>query len=51
MYLMSRLFKNGRVVGESYKLQGLLRQAQFNLKAMPEYSNPFYWAPFIMIDD
>ena len=28
-----------------------LRQAQIALKAMPLYSHPFYWAPFVMIGD
>jgi CHAT domain-containing protein len=28
-----------------------LRQAQLSLKAMSEYSHPFYWAPFVMIGD
>ena len=28
-----------------------LRQAQLDIKAMPEYSHPYYWAPFVMIGD
>ncbi|MGD2185259.1 MAG: CHAT domain-containing protein [Desulfobacterales bacterium] len=28
-----------------------LRRAQNSLKAMPGYSHPFYWAPFILIGD
>jgi len=28
-----------------------LRQAQLDLKAIPEYSHPYYWAPFVMIGD
>jgi CHAT domain-containing protein len=34
-----------------HKLQEQLRQAQLDLKAMPQYSHPFYWAPFVMIGD
>ena len=28
-----------------------LRQAQITLKSTPEFSHPYYWAPFIMIWD
>jgi len=28
-----------------------LRQAQISLKSIPEYSHPYYWAPFEMIGD
>jgi CHAT domain-containing protein len=28
-----------------------LRQAQIALKNMPQYSHPYYWAPFVMIGD
>ena len=28
-----------------------LRQAQIVLKHMPQYSHPYYWAPFVMIGD
>lgn len=28
-----------------------LRQAQFDLKSIPQYSHPYYWAPFVTIGD
>ncbi|MBN2109015.1 MAG: hypothetical protein JW832_16435 [Deltaproteobacteria bacterium] len=42
---------NGSVVGKLYKLREPERQAQLELKAMPEYSHPFYWPSFVMIGD
>jgi CHAT domain-containing protein/Tfp pilus assembly protein PilF len=30
---------------------GALREAQLELKKIPQYSHPFYWAPFVMIGD
>jgi CHAT domain-containing protein len=28
-----------------------LRRAQIALKNIPQYSHPYYWAPFVMIGD
>jgi len=41
---------------DNWKNKGLskpeaLRQAQIALKAIPKYSHPYYWAPFVMIGD
>jgi CHAT domain-containing protein len=37
--------------GTTAPFTAALHQAQLPLKAMHEYSHPFYWAPFVMIGD
>jgi CHAT domain-containing protein len=28
-----------------------LQQAQINIMQKPEYSHPYYWAPFVLVGD
>ena len=47
--LMKNFYTNWVTKGMSKP--AALRQAQLDLKAIPEYSHPYFWAPFVMIGD
>jgi len=47
--LMKSFYENWLQKGMSKP--AALRQAQLSLKSIPEYSHPYYWAPFVMIGD
>ncbi|MEI6125078.1 MAG: tetratricopeptide repeat protein [Pseudomonadota bacterium] len=47
--IIKNFYENWLVKGMSKP--SALRQAQLDLKAIPEYSHPYYWAPFVMIGD
>ncbi|MFC1591068.1 CHAT domain-containing protein [Thermodesulfobacteriota bacterium] len=46
---MKNFYKNWQRLGMSKP--EALRQAQLQLKSMPQYASPYYWAPFVIIGD